>query len=86
MNPTRSAIDTTPSSGAESLLARRMVEAGVRFVTVNGWTGQAPHDTAGPQQQPGTRTVETWEWEMPSGMAPTAWVASRGSTKHSPVC
>jgi hypothetical protein len=34
--------------GQNLLLARRMVEAGVRFVTVNGWTGQAPHDTAGP--------------------------------------
>jgi len=34
--------------GQNLLLARRMVEAGVRFVTVNGWTGQAPHDTKGP--------------------------------------
>lgn len=28
--------------GQNLLLARRMVEAGVRFVTVNGWTGPAP--------------------------------------------
>jgi hypothetical protein len=44
--------------GQNLLLARRMVEAGVRFVTVNGWTGQAPHDTAGP---PSSR------WDMHGG-------------------
>ena len=37
--------------GQNLLLARRMVEAGVRFVTVNGWTGQAPHDTKGATEQ-----------------------------------
>jgi len=34
--------------GQNMLLARRMVEAGVRFVTVNGWAGQADHETKGP--------------------------------------
>jgi hypothetical protein len=35
-----------------------MVEAGVRFVTVNGWTGQAKHDTAGPPSS---------SWDMHGG-------------------
>jgi hypothetical protein len=34
--------------GQNMLLARRMVEAGVRYVTVNGWAGQADHETKGP--------------------------------------
>jgi Protein of unknown function (DUF1501) len=33
--------------GQNLLLARRLVEAGVGFVTVNGWTGQAPGQTGG---------------------------------------
>src|SRR6185295_8120866 len=33
-------------------------EAGVRFVTVNGWAGQAPHDTAGPPSS---------SWDMHGG-------------------
>ena len=44
--------------GQNLLLARRMVEAGVRFVTVNGWTGQATHDTAGPPSS---------SWDMHGG-------------------
>jgi hypothetical protein len=44
--------------GQNLLLARRMVEAGVRFVTVNGWCGQAPHDTAGPPSS---------SWDMHGG-------------------
>lgn len=44
--------------GQNLLLARRMVEAGVRFVTVNGWTGQAAHDTAGPPSS---------SWDMHGG-------------------
>jgi hypothetical protein len=44
--------------GQNLLLARRMVEAGVRFITVNGWTGQAPHDTAGPPSS---------SWDMHGG-------------------
>jgi hypothetical protein len=44
--------------GQNLLLARRMVEAGVRFVTVNGWTGRAPHDTAGPPSS---------SWDMHGG-------------------
>ncbi len=44
--------------GQNLLLARRMVEAGVRFVTVNGWTGQAPHDTDGPPSS---------SWDMHGG-------------------
>ena len=44
--------------GQNLLLARRMVEAGVRYVTVNGWTGQAPHDTAGPPSS---------SWDMHGG-------------------
>lgn len=34
--------------GQNLLLARRMVEAGVRFITVNGWTGSAPGAGGGP--------------------------------------
>lgn len=44
--------------GQNLLLARRMVEAGVRFVTVNGWTGQAAHDTKGPPSS---------SWDMHGG-------------------
>ena len=44
--------------GQNLLLARRMVEAGVRFVTVNGWAGQAPHDTKGPPSS---------SWDMHGG-------------------
>jgi hypothetical protein len=33
--------------GQNLLLARRLVEAGVNFVTVNGWTGPAPGQTGG---------------------------------------
>src|SRR5256885_779290 len=44
--------------GQNLLLARRMVEAGVRFVTGNGWGGQAPPHTARP---PSSR------WGMPGG-------------------
>jgi hypothetical protein len=44
--------------GQNLLLARRMVEAGVRFVTVNGWVGQAPHETAGPPSS---------SWDMHGG-------------------
>jgi hypothetical protein len=33
--------------GQNLLLARRLVEAGVAFVTVNGWTGPAPGQTGG---------------------------------------
>ena len=44
--------------GQNLLLARRMVEAGVRFVTVNGWAGQAPHDRKGPPSS---------SWDMHGG-------------------
>ena len=44
--------------GQNLLLARRMVEAGVRFVTVNGWTGQAEHDKNGPPSS---------SWDMHGG-------------------
>ena len=44
--------------GQNLLLARRMVEAGVRFVTVNGWTGQASHDLKGPPSS---------SWDMHGG-------------------
>ncbi len=33
--------------GQNLLLARRLVESGVGFVTVNGWTGKAPDDKTG---------------------------------------
>lgn len=33
--------------GQNLLLARRLIEAGVGFVTVNGWTGPAPSETGG---------------------------------------
>jgi hypothetical protein len=33
--------------GQNLLLARRLVEAGVTFVTVNGWTGSAPNSPGG---------------------------------------
>ncbi|NNE90152.1 MAG: DUF1501 domain-containing protein [Verrucomicrobiales bacterium] len=44
--------------GQNMLLARRMVEAGVRFVTVNGWTGSAPHEKKGPPSS---------SWDMHGG-------------------
>ena len=44
--------------GQNLLLARRMVESGVRFVTVNGWTGQAEHDRNGPPSS---------SWDMHGG-------------------
>lgn len=44
--------------GQNLLLARRMVEAGVRFVTVNGWTGQSTHDKSGPPSS---------SWDMHGG-------------------
>jgi hypothetical protein len=44
--------------GQNLLLARRMVESGVRFVTVNGWAGQAEHDKNGPPSS---------SWDMHGG-------------------
>ena len=44
--------------GQNLLLARRMVESGVRIVTVNGWAGQAEHDKAGPPSS---------SWDMHGG-------------------
>ena len=44
--------------GQNLLLARRMVEAGVRFVTVNGWAGQADHEKNGPPSS---------SWDMHGG-------------------
>ncbi len=44
--------------GQNLLLARRMVEAGVRFVTVNGWTGAAPGPVKGPPSS---------SWDMHGG-------------------
>jgi hypothetical protein len=44
--------------GQNLLLARRMVESGVRFVTVNGWTGQAEFDKKGPPSS---------SWDMHGG-------------------
>jgi len=44
--------------GQNLLLARRMVEAGVRFVTVNGWAGQADHEKKGPPSS---------SWDMHGG-------------------
>ena len=44
--------------GQNLLLARRMVESGVRFVTVNGWTGQADQDKKGPPSS---------SWDMHGG-------------------
>ena len=44
--------------GQNLLLARRMVEAGVRFVTVNGWTGPAPGSGKGPPSS---------SWDMHGG-------------------
>ena len=55
--PTRDRYGRNPL-GQNLLLARRMVEAGVRFVTVNGWCGQAPHETAGPPSS---------SWDMHGG-------------------
>ncbi len=46
------------TTGQNLLLARRMVESGVRFVTVNGWTGQATHDLKGPPSS---------SWDMHGG-------------------
>ena len=44
--------------GQNLLLARRMVEAGVRFVTVNGWVGPAPAAGGGPPSS---------SWDMHGG-------------------
>jgi hypothetical protein len=44
--------------GQNLLLARRMVESGVRFVTVNGWVGQADHEKNGPPSS---------SWDMHGG-------------------
>ena len=44
--------------GQNLLLARRMVESGVRFVTVNGWAGQAEYDKQGPPSS---------SWDMHGG-------------------
>ena len=44
--------------GQNLLLARRMVESGVRFVTVNGWVGQAEYDRKGPPSS---------SWDMHGG-------------------
>ena len=44
--------------GQNLLLARRMVEAGVRFVTVNGWVGAAPEADGGPPSS---------SWDMHGG-------------------
>ena len=44
--------------GQNLLLARRMVESGVRFVTVNGWAGQAGSDRRGPPSS---------SWDMHGG-------------------
>jgi uncharacterized protein (DUF1501 family) len=44
--------------GQNLLLARRMVEAGVRYVTVNGWAGQSTHEKAGPPSS---------SWDMHGG-------------------
>lgn len=47
--------------GQNLLLARRLVEAGVGFVTVNGWTGPAPEGSGG-----GARPVSS-SWDMHGG-------------------
>ncbi|MCA8994815.1 MAG: DUF1501 domain-containing protein [Planctomycetaceae bacterium] len=44
--------------GQNLLLARRMVESGVRFITVNGWTGQSDYDKQGPPSS---------SWDMHGG-------------------
>ena len=44
--------------GQNLLLARRLVEAGVGFVTVNGWTGPAPAAGGGPPSS---------SWDMHGG-------------------
>lgn len=44
--------------GQNLLLARRLVEAGVGFVTVNGWTGTAPSEGNGPPSS---------SWDMHGG-------------------
>ncbi len=47
--------------GQNLLLARRLVEAGMSFVTVNGWVGPAPGGAEG-----GTRPVSS-SWDMHGG-------------------
>jgi hypothetical protein len=47
--------------GQNLLLARRLIEAGIGFVTVNGWTGPAPDGSEG-----GSRPVSS-SWDMHGG-------------------
>lgn len=47
--------------GQNLLLARRLIESGISFVTVNGWTGPAPEGAGG-----GARPVSS-SWDMHGG-------------------
>ncbi len=62
--------------GQNLLLARRLVEAGVGFVTVNGWTGARPATplAVGRPLRAGTCMAARWAWATPSATAPTVWV------------
>lgn len=73
--------------GQNLLLARRMVEAGVRFVTVNGWTGRHRTIRRAHPAAAGICTAETWAWATPLVTAPTAWdSACRAWTRRFPGC
>ncbi len=75
--------------GQNLLLARRLVEAGVGFITVNGWTGspRAKRPAVGRPLRAGTCTAARWAWATPSATAPMAWAgAHRALTRACPLC
>lgn len=59
--------------GQNLLLARRLVESGISFVTVNGWTGPAPGGSEG-----GSRPVSS-SWDMHGGHMGMGNAFSNGS-------
>jgi len=59
--------------GQNLLLARRLVEAGVSFVTVNGWTGSAPGGGGGPPAS---------SWDMHGGEMGMGNAFGTGLVRH----
>ena len=79
-----------PAGSQNLLLARRLVESGVGFVTVNGWTGPSPTEKLG---GPPSSSWDMHGSNMGHGQmhvpepVPMAWAgACRGSTRPCPRC